>query len=906
MKVISDLIITEKNTGSVFVFPSEAAAVQRRKEFLRNSGKKAVRKNRFISWDSFKEQITLHNREERPMNALLRRLFAADIIRENSNGKPIFSRLIPAEYSGQAGAFSEVIYRILPELNSLAGVLDSDGGIFAPELKTDYLQLHKRYISFMQTNRLYEPSWELPGLSRPDRIYYIICPELIEDYNEYSVLLAAAGCRTIGIQNAVGPELRLFENTVIETDIVLNEIEDLLLCGTDYSDIAVTCADPAAVDILLSAARLRGIPLRHRSGKTLAEYPAGRLPELLRACRNSNYSIESMKNLLLYRAFIWKEAETASALVRFGIENRCLKNTGPGNSDDIWASRLSAAGRTDLAGFYRKLKSRIEAVNRCRNFSRLAQEVQAFISSFLETDSDIWNVDCEQVFQRSREVLAVLRETSEQLDSLSIDDPLGLWIDILREKIYVRQQPGPGIAVYPYRVSALINPAVHFVIGLSHESSGAVSTSFSFLTDQQRRDIGTNELNMTDDFIRSYAQSGADVRFSCSSETPEGTALPPGIFIESGRINRIVFSPGGNTGQAQFNAPVPAETRWWSAVCSGVQGPLPVLSKIQLEGFSYAAATFMSGKDFDSTSEAFPESPVLNSLLTNLQDKSGLMKISASSLNRWSACRFNFLLTDLLEVYENEYVLKPEDPMTAGNVLHEILYDFFCRLKEDGRPFSSARLEEYRELIRHSAAGVFYRWENEENYFYGPAWDALKRRGLQDLSRFPSAEAEYYDGYEPAGLEMPLGYALDNEKIFVKGRVDRISAGPDGAVIVDYKKSWKKQGKSRFIQTDESGGLLPPEKGYQLPFYIILARAAGFSVAGTSYYSIEDGVHFPVSGAGGVLDEEDVENLCRLTIESIRQMASAVRHGDFTAVKRCDGCGFRAVCRKRFNVGRDS
>ena len=80
--------------------------------------------------------------------------------------------------------------------------------------------------------------------------------------------------------------MRLFENSVIETDVVLNEISELLKNGVHYSDIAVTCVDNDTAGLLLAKAAMRNIPINFRKGKPLSEYPAGRLPELLRACRN--------------------------------------------------------------------------------------------------------------------------------------------------------------------------------------------------------------------------------------------------------------------------------------------------------------------------------------------------------------------------------------------------------------------------------------------------------------------------------------------------------------------------------------------------------------------------------------------------------------------------------------------
>ena len=69
-----------------------------------------------------------------------------------------------------------------------------------------------------------------------------------------------------------------------------------------------------------------------------------------------------------------------------------------------------------------------------------------------ETDAEIWDADCEKVFQRTREVLSSLCDAEKQLVNVRIPDPLGLWIELLKEKIYVRRQDAPGISVYPYRV----------------------------------------------------------------------------------------------------------------------------------------------------------------------------------------------------------------------------------------------------------------------------------------------------------------------------------------------------------------------------------------------------------------------------------------------------------------------
>jgi CRISPR/Cas system-associated exonuclease Cas4 (RecB family) len=173
---------------------------------------------------------------------------------------------------------------------------------------------------------------------------------------------------------------------------------------------------------------------------------------------------------------------------------------------------------------------------------------------------------------------------------------------------------------------------------------------------------------------------------------------------------------------------------------------------------------------------------------------------------------------------------------------------------------------------------------------------------LEDLQQVPEAEAAMYDGLAPLGLELWLDFILEDESIRVGGFIDRISGDKEAAVIVDYKKSWSKQSRAKFINSSEDGKLLPPLIGYQLPLYIMLTEASGMRVAGSSYYGISEAQHFPVSGIGGVLSEDDVGMLCELTLERIREMAEASRGGNFKAPERCEGCSLRAVCRKRFNV----
>ena len=149
MKTVSDLIIAEKDTASVFVFPSEAAASNWRKDYLRLTGVKAVRNSRFLSWDRFKESITLHNRTDKPVNSVIRRMFSSDLAEKNSRSQ-FFTKLIPQEYSKLSASFTDSLMRIIPELHRFINMLDVDTVSVGAELSADYRKLYHEYTRFMK------------------------------------------------------------------------------------------------------------------------------------------------------------------------------------------------------------------------------------------------------------------------------------------------------------------------------------------------------------------------------------------------------------------------------------------------------------------------------------------------------------------------------------------------------------------------------------------------------------------------------------------------------------------------------------------------------------------------------------------------------------------------------------
>ncbi len=906
MKKIEELLIREGIAGgAVYVFPSEAAVVSWRIKALKLLQTDAVRNDVFLSWDSFKESVTLHDRIERPVNSIHRKLFCADLLARNISQAPVYRYILPSGFDEVASGFADQLVRVLPGLKRFADAFNANEALFREAagdgLSDDYMRLYEEYSSVLEKNSLFEPGWEMPDISTPDKKYYIVFPELIEDFEEYRSVLAASGCSFVSDSGAADCRYRFYDNSAIEGDEVLAGISGLLQQGLRYQDIAVTCPDEALAAYMVSKAGRYGIPLSVRSGTPVGELPGGRLPELIRSCYSGSFDIASMKVLLLFRAFLWKEKETADALIRFGIENRCLRNFGPGSNGDVWEQRLSNMKRWELKDFYLKLKKRITAVVKAGSLKKLSDEMQIFISTFLETDEELWDPETLKVFQRTREVLSSLQDAENALEGISIRDPLGLWIEVLKEKIYVSQADAEAIPLYRYRVSAGIRPKYHFIAGLNHENSAVVSVPLPFLGDQIRRGLKLQENNMTEAFLRIYSKSGDSPVISGAAETFSGVALAPAYFISAGSVDRIAFSEdSGAQGEAGtvFSDPEQLETSWWYGDF-GVDWPL---MKSQADGFDYSAATGLLPASDDFTFTPLQDSDLAGACIARRYGEDLNLKISATTLNRWTNCPYSYLLADLLGVRADEYVLQVEDPFTDGELLHEILGHFFTLLKESGQAFSVEKRDEYRELIRTSARTVFEDWEKRANYFFGPAWDTACRRALEYMSRMPEAEGALYDGYTPALIEDWLEYEIPGENIKAAGRTDRISVKAGRAAVIDYKRNWKKKKTADYFSLDESGALMKPPIGYQIPFYIILARQAGFEVDSTSYYSVTSAEHFQVSGEAGILDAEQAEALCRLTMNEIIRMGKSVREGIFTAPERCSGCDFYPVCRRKYAV----
>lgn len=256
--------------------------------------------------------------------------------------------------------------------------------------------------------------------------------------------------------------------------------------------------------------------------------------------------------------------------------------------------------------------------------------------------------------------------------------------------------------------------------------------------------------------------------------------------------------------------------------------------------------------------------------------------VSASALEQFSRCAFQFYLQRLLRLPEppdqEEDSFRWLDPLTRGSLLHG-LYERFLRdppLRNAER-LKQMGLEALQELKRRLPPP-------------SPRLEALETEALmQDLADFARLE-EAQTGRTPVGLELPFGpLTLDLGGVLLplKGQIDRIDRLGDGPEheVVDYKtgRAWSLARRRARL-----------EGGAQLQ-HALYARAAevqlGISVSHSSYYFPTARGNFLRLSRPRIPDEE----LGRL-LGRVLDAASAGTFLQTGDAGTCGRCAFRKAC----------
>jgi ATP-dependent helicase/DNAse subunit B len=297
------------------------------------------------------------------------------------------------------------------------------------------------------------------------------------------------------------------------------------------------------------------------------------------------------------------------------------------------------------------------------------------------------------------------------------------------------------------------------------------------------------------------------------------------------------------------------------------------------------------------------------------------LRLSPSDVNTYAKCPQQYFLKKVARIQADE---RPEDvtqlrPMDRGEVVHQILFHLFTRLKtEQLLPLSLKNRETILSILRMVASEVFDRmseliptghpllWETERAFLLGDLI-ALVESEIRNAGEFIPYDFEVRFGMEARSefegalsTDRPLTFDLPSGLVELCGRIDRIDLTSDRrrARIIDYKTGSLDAVKNDSFAKGES---------MQLPVYLsalsVLIPDADLSLSEAHLLSTASGSGMEdVSFSGLMLQARDAE--FRQILETT---ARGIREGFFPMVpgdnqKNCRICDFRDTCGKA--VGR--
>ncbi|MDR2245082.1 MAG: PD-(D/E)XK nuclease family protein [Treponema sp.] len=958
-----------RNQESRFVFPSEAASSEWARKICGLMGIRSAAMNRFLAWDRFKEGfIRSEAQDKEPVSAVLRKLFAENLVGRNAEalrgGKSRaeetalpFRGLIPPAFAEDGAVFASRIAGLLPSLRLLRRRMEASGAAFTGDDEDrDFMALEKEYAAFLETRRLFEPSWERPPLKDREHRYYIFFPEAIEDFAEYESLLRdEPAIQVIPLEKSDPPPLEVFASSRMEIRSLVLEIRRLHEReGVPYEDMAVSVPDlDALAPYLFRELSLYAVPARRRSGRPLGDYGIGKLFSLAGACVSGSFSFTAVKALVLNGRLPWSRPDLNRELINFGIRNNCVSAyRDQGKQKDIWEEAFAAAGREErLRRYYRDLKRALSALAGARSFRDIRKYYFAFrgkwekgaaADGFLSRDACADEGDA--ILARCIEELSALVQIEETYPGLTPPSPFQFFLGVLRERQYVPVQEKAGVNIFPYRVAAAAPFTCHFVLNASQGAATVLYQPLKFLRQDKRKRLGlaAEDADASGSFFRLYRLGPWEgftprLRVSASAQTFSGWAIPHSVFFES-------LSPAGVPDPNAPAAPSPQdraedffrqEQDWWAGggdfsstgagagagMGMGARALFPSrLFPAQAAGFDAWRTVLnlreQSGEQpYSLLKYPFPRNTAAAALLeTRISAKQriqaegeaggGLIRVSATTdLNVFFSCPAKWLYQKIFETKRLALEAQLMDDASLGLLYHQILKDLFIRIRDEDRVFNPRRLGEYAAWTAEITAAA----ARNHPAFQGPLAVPLVVSQAAAITRRITAllavDARYFGGYAIADIEGSL--CLKQDGLLLNGVLDRVSVSPDDRpVIVDYKTGTTPS------KAESTGADDAPLRDFQMPMYVKLYEAqTGFPVEGACFLSINHHDVTAVIGSPGKKrghTREAYQETLDVFDGCTRRFAESLETLDFVPLEldlaACSECDYRCLCRTTFTL----
>jgi len=283
---------------------------------------------------------------------------------------------------------------------------------------------------------------------------------------------------------------------------------------------------------------------------------------------------------------------------------------------------------------------------------------------------------------------------------------------------------------------------------------------------------------------------------------------------------------------------------------------------------------------------------------------------SVTELELYISCPIRYYLSRILGLKPDRLSYDGLDSLERGNIIHEILANFYISLKQKtGKTkFLKEELEENRILMGKTVENAFLKRADLFRRLHPVILGSEKRFIQRWMNYFVEIEASFFEdsSYQPYLLEItfgntpyqPLKISSDGNTIKVGGRIDRIDISRDENVsysrVIDYKT-----GKNPAYSEIEKGTNL------QIPLYIkavnenILPEIPAKSGL---YYNIRNAQYDKKSKnlKGCTNIDKEIDFIIETAINNAVQSALSIRNGLFPApAEKCsEYCEWRSLCRR--------
>jgi len=286
---------------------------------------------------------------------------------------------------------------------------------------------------------------------------------------------------------------------------------------------------------------------------------------------------------------------------------------------------------------------------------------------------------------------------------------------------------------------------------------------------------------------------------------------------------------------------------------------------------------------------------------------------SISYLEAYGRCPYYFLLNNLLKVEEMEREFEDFKPLVRGSIKHEVLKEYYVAFRQQIENHILGKENfDPEETYNFILSRVEEKIKSNTDNMDSPLWRLRIEKNARDILDFIKADLERltkklkrkvlpYDFEVAFGREEDFIVDIGGQEIPFTGVIDRIDKYVDEEkyILIDYKES--KSGVRNY--TDMISGV-----SLQLPVYILSQKdknivAAMYGVLSEKKFTSVLGnikeKQLITKKNKGALDEDQMEQLLRITKEYIKSYIDSILSGDFSIKpKECsDYCIYKDICR---------